>query len=78
MSGTSRGLYLVGAGVELAICLYYLISIVGSDTGGISVLSDMKAAATVIPIVFAVMPLIGLILALGQGTSRYIQAKRGR
>jgi hypothetical protein len=78
MSGTSRGLYLIGAGVELAICLYYLISIVASDTGGLSVLADMKAAATVIPIVFAVMPLIGLILALGQGTSRYIQAKRGR
>jgi hypothetical protein len=80
MSGTNRMLYLVGVIVELLICGYYLISIVATDTGG-GVLGDqfedLKAAMTVIPIVFAVMPVIGLILALGSGTTRWLQAKRG-
>jgi hypothetical protein len=80
MSGTSRAMYLAGAGLELAICAYYLISILIADTDTesaalSSTLADMKAAAAVIPIVFAVMPLIGLILALNSGTTRYLQAK---
>jgi hypothetical protein len=81
LSGSNRLLYIVGAVVELAICVYYLVNILGADTGG-GVLGDqfedLQAAMTVIPIVFAVMPLIGLILALGSGTSRWIAAKRGR
>lgn len=77
MSGSSRVVYLVAVILELAICGYYLVTILSADAGGISALEDMKGAATVIPVVFAVMPLIGLILALGSGTSRFIQAKRG-
>jgi hypothetical protein len=78
MSGSSRVMYLVAVILELVICGYYLVQILGADAGGISALEDMKGAATVIPIVFAVMPLIGLFLALGSATGNYIQAKRGR
>ena len=78
MSGSSRVLYLVAVVLELAICGYYLVLLGGADAGGISALEDMKGAALVIPIVFAIMPLIGLILALGSGAGRYIEAKRGR
>lgn len=81
MSGTNRMLYVVGAILELLVCAYYLINIMGSDTRGsgvfVELAEDMKAAITVIPIVFAVMPVIGLILVLGSGTTRWLQAKRG-
>jgi hypothetical protein len=78
MSGSSKVLYLVAVILELGICAFYLVQILGADAGGISALEDMQGAATVIPIVFAVLPLIGLFLALGKGTGAYIQAKRGR
>jgi hypothetical protein len=78
MSGSNRTLYLVAVILELVICGYYLVQIVGADAGGISALEDMKGAATVIPIAFAVMPLIGLFLAIGSSTGKYIQAKQGR
>ncbi|MBP2324253.1 hypothetical protein JOF56_004638 [Kibdelosporangium banguiense] len=80
MSGTNRMLYVIGAILELVICAYYLINIAISDTDTgnaafSSALGNLKAAATVVPIVFAVMPLIGLILALGSSTTSYLQAK---
>ncbi|MET0235556.1 MAG: hypothetical protein ABW224_13005 [Kibdelosporangium sp.] len=79
LSGSNRSLYLIGVIVELLICGYYLVNIVTTDTGGVlgKQFEDLKAAMTVIPIVFAVMPIIGLILALGSGTTRWLQAKRG-
>lgn len=81
MSGTSRVLYVVGVVLELVVCAYYLISLLAIDTGN-SVLSDqfqdMKNAMAVIPVVFAVMPLIGLVLAMGSAASQYLSANNGR
>jgi hypothetical protein len=81
LSGANRVLYLVAVILELVICAYYLINILAVDTGG-GVLGDqfedLQAAMTVIPIVFAVMPLIGLFLAIGAATGNFVQAKRGR
>ena len=81
MSGTSRTLYLVGVILELVISAYYLISFLAIDTGS-GLLSenfeDLKNAMAVIPVVFAVMPLIGLILALGSAASSYLSPARTR
>nr|WP_157528068.1 hypothetical protein [Kibdelosporangium sp. MJ126-NF4]CEL17139.1 putative membrane protein [Kibdelosporangium sp. MJ126-NF4]CTQ91632.1 putative membrane protein [Kibdelosporangium sp. MJ126-NF4] len=80
MSGTSRALYLVGVILELVICAYYLISFLAIDTGGVvgSQFEDMKNALAVVPVIFAIMPLIGLILALGQATTTYVSSARNR
>lgn len=74
MSGTARTLFVAAAGLQIALCLYWLIRSVtasgDSATGaGVSV---------VIPVLFAVMPVIALILSLGGTTSKYLQAKAGR
>lgn len=77
LSGTSRAIYLVGVILELVICGYYLISLLAIDTSNTvlpEVVQDIKAAAAVIPVIFAIMPLIGLILALGSATSDYLRS----
>lgn len=78
LSGTSRALYVTGAGIEIAVSLYYFIRIVAADSGGIGKLEDIKAAGSVIPIMFAVLPVIGLILALGSACTRYLRARAVR
>ncbi|ALG12641.1 hypothetical protein [Kibdelosporangium phytohabitans] len=80
LSGSSRTLYIVGAALELVICAYYLISFLAIPNGGMFAeqVADLKAAMAVIPIVFAIMPLIGLILALGSAAGNYVSATRGR
>jgi uncharacterized membrane protein len=78
LSGSSRTLFVVATGLELVLCLYWFIRIVAVDSAGLSIVQDAKAIAAVGPLFFAVLPLIGLILALGSGPTRYIQAKRGR
>ncbi|ONI70755.1 hypothetical protein ALI144C_50065 [Actinosynnema sp. ALI-1.44] len=80
MSGTSRTLYVVGAILELVICAYYLINILGTDTGGMFTeqFESIKNALAVFPVIFAIMPLIGLILALGSAAGNYVSATRGR
>ncbi|RSM81281.1 hypothetical protein DMH04_28220 [Kibdelosporangium aridum] len=80
LSGTSRVLYLVGAVVELAISAYYLVSILAIDTSDAILpefAQDLKTAFAVVPVIFAIMPLIGLILALGSATSDYVRSNRG-
>jgi hypothetical protein len=81
LSGTSRVLYVVGAIVELALCAYYLAVFLAADSDGSPlgrVLEDFANALAVIPAILAIMPLIGLVLALGSAASTYLAAKRGR
>ena len=76
MSGTGRTLFVAAAALEIAISVYYLIRVLALDTGGLSFADDIKGGFAVIAIFFAIMPAIGLILALGGGTSQYLQAKQ--
>jgi hypothetical protein len=72
MSGTSRGLLLAAVGLEVAISLYYLIR-------ALSASGDSATAAgysIVVPLLFAIMPAIALILALGGATGQYLAAKQ--
>ncbi|MFC0108549.1 hypothetical protein [Kibdelosporangium aridum] len=80
LSGTSRVLYIAGVVVELAISAYYLVSILAIDTSDAILpefVQDIKAAFAVVPVIFAIMPLIGLIMALGSATSDYLRSNRG-
>ncbi|MGW5050160.1 hypothetical protein [Actinokineospora sp. NPDC004072] len=76
-AGATRTPYLIGVVLELVICLYYLISILATDDGGYEFVADMKAAATVFPLFFAIMPAIGLAMALGGSGAQWIAARAG-
>ncbi|TDP91175.1 hypothetical protein [Labedaea rhizosphaerae] len=79
VSGTGRTIFLAGVGVELAICLYYLIRILSLDTSGeLPGASELKSSAAMIPILFAVMPVIALCLALTGNVATWAQSKRAR
>ncbi|GGS37975.1 hypothetical protein [Actinokineospora fastidiosa] len=73
--GVTRTPYLIGAGLELAICLYYLISILAVDDGGFEFVEDMKALATIFPLFFAIMPAIGLAMALGGSGAQWLASR---
>ena len=78
MAGTTRTPYVVAVVLELVICVYYLISIVVSDDAGLEFAKDMKAAAMVFPVVFAIMPVIGLVMVLGGTGAQWLAARSGR
>lgn len=77
INGTSRVVLIVGTALELAISATYLIVFAfvpvetNEDAGAKAVL--MFGAA-----LFAVMPLISLILACGRTVSEYLRVRRGR
>ncbi|MFC5289164.1 hypothetical protein ACFPM7_19105 [Actinokineospora guangxiensis] len=73
--GATRTPYLAGAALELAICLYYLIRIIAADDAGLEFAEDMKAMATIFPLFFAIMPAIGLAMALGGSGAQWLAAK---
>jgi hypothetical protein len=77
-SGATRGVYVVAVALQLVICLYYLVRFVALDTDGIGLLEDVRAVATAVPIVLAIPPLIGLILALGGPATQFVTETRGR
>ena len=79
ISGTGRTIFLAATGVELAICLYYLIRILSLDTSSeLPGASELKSSAAMIPILFAVMPVIALCLALTGNVAAWAQSKRTR
>lgn len=73
--GTTRNIYVAGAALELVICLYYLIRIVAADDAGLEFAEDMKAMATIFPLFFAIMPVIGLSLALGGAGAQWLKSR---
>lgn len=77
MSGTARTIYVAGAALEILISLYYLVRVLAVDTGGFEIAEDVQGGLAVIAVFFAIMPAIGLILALGSGTSEYLRMRRG-
>ena len=76
MSGKSRTLLLVGAGLEIAICLFYIIVYSMLDSGGIDVLEGAKAVLIGSAIFFAIMPVIAIVMALGAQSTQYLQSRR--
>jgi hypothetical protein len=78
IGGSSRTLYLVATGLEVALSLYWAIRFGSADALGISAVENFRNSLILIAVGFAIMPVIGLILAAGSGTGNYIAAKRTR
>jgi hypothetical protein len=79
IGGSGRTIFMAAAGVEIAICLYYLIRILALDTSNeLPGASELKSSAAMIPILFAVMPVIGLCLALTSSAGAWSQSKQAR
>ena len=77
MGGKGRTLLLAGAALEIVISLAWIIRFAALDTGGIDFLENAKGGIIFIAILFAVMPVISLILVLGQQATQYTQSRRG-
>jgi len=81
LGGKSRSMMIVGAAVELVICLYYVIKALAIDSGdleGVSSAIDMAKGVIVgFAIFFAIMPIISLIMSIGATTTQFLQSRRG-
>ncbi|HEV2780232.1 MAG TPA: hypothetical protein VGX25_12645 [Actinophytocola sp.] len=75
--GKGRVILIVGAALELVICLFYLIVFAAVPDYGIDVVEGAKAFLIGSALFFAVMPAISLILALGGSTTQWLRARRG-
>lgn len=62
MSGTAGNLFVIAAALQLVLCVYWLV----------------RGAAPFVPIVLAVMPIVGLVLAFGQANKEYVRSRSGR
>jgi hypothetical protein len=81
LGGKSRSMMIVGAAVELVICLYYVIKALAIDSGdleGVSSAIDMAKGVIVgFAIFFAIMPTISLVMSVGSTTTQFLQSRRG-
>lgn len=78
MGGKSRTLMLVGAGLEIAISLFWIIRFAAIDSGGIDIIDQGKGVIIGFAIFFAIMPAISLIMSLGANTTQFLQSRRGQ
>jgi hypothetical protein len=76
MSGKSRTMLLVAAGLEIAISLFYIIVYSTLDSGGIDVLEGAKAVLIGAAIFFAIMPAIALVMAMNAQSTQFLQSRR--
>lgn len=76
MAGTGRTMLLAGAGLELAICLYYIVTAAVADAGGIELLENAKTGLIAIALGFAIMPVIIVVLALGNQSTQFLGSRR--
>ncbi|MFI7680901.1 hypothetical protein [Actinophytocola sp. NPDC049390] len=77
MGGKSRALMVAGAGLELAICLFWIIRVAAIESGGVDVIDAGKGVIIGIAIFFAIMPTISLVMSLGASTTQFLQSRRG-
>ncbi len=77
MGGKSRALMVAGAGLELAISLFWIIRVAAIESGGIDVIDAGKGVIIGIAIFFAIMPTISLVMSLGASTTQFLQSRRG-
>jgi hypothetical protein len=76
MGGKGRTLLLAGAALEIVMSLAWIVRFAALDTGGIDFLQNAKGGIIFIAILFAVMPVITLILLMGQQATQYTQSQR--
>jgi len=76
MSGKSRTMLIVGAGLEIVISLVWIIQVAVVDTAGVDLLENIKTGIIAIALAFAIMPAISLVLGLGGAATQYVQSKR--
>ncbi|GAB3448509.1 hypothetical protein [Actinophytocola sediminis] len=62
MSGTAGHLFTIAAGLQIALCIYWLA----------------REAAPFVPVLLIVMPITALVLALGKANKEYAQSRSGR
>jgi hypothetical protein len=79
MGGKSRTLMIAGAGLELAICLFWIVRVMLIDADGVaeSAVNVGKGVLIGFAIFFAIMPAISLVLSLGASTTQFLQSRRG-
>jgi hypothetical protein len=77
MGGKNRTLLVVGAGLEIAISLFWIIRFAAIDSGGIDIIDQGKGVIIGFAIFFAIMPAISLIMSLGANTTQFLQSRRG-
>lgn len=77
MGGKGRTILLAGAALEIVISLAWVIRFAALDTGGIDFIENAKGGIIFIAILFAVMPIIALILMMGQQATQYTASRRG-
>ncbi|MFL6123020.1 hypothetical protein, partial [Actinophytocola sp.] len=77
MGGKSRTLLVVGAALEIVICLTWIIRIAAIDSGGIDIVDTGKGIVIGVGIFFAIMPTITLVMSLGGSTTQFLQSRRG-
>jgi len=72
LSGTGRQLTMVANGIQLALVIYWMIRISNlGDFGGDGATFDF-----VVPLMYAVLPIVALPLALNKAVADYMAAKR--
>ncbi len=72
LGGTSRTLTIVSCAVQLAFVIYWMIRI-----GSLPDFGDEGTTFFVVPLMYAVLPIVALPLALGRPVTDYIAAKSG-
>ena len=79
MGGKSRTMMIVGTGIELAVCLGWVVRVALIDSNGIGedVIDAGKGVLIGFAIFFAIMPVISLVLSLGASTTQFLQSRRG-
>jgi hypothetical protein len=59
LSGTGERLYLTAMGLQVVLCVYWLI----------------RGAFALVPLVLLIMPLLGVVFLLGAASQEYIRAR---
>lgn len=62
MSGTAGPLFLIAVGLQIALCIYWLV----------------REAAPVVPVALIVMPIVALFLSLSSANKDYVRSRTGR
>lgn len=78
MGGKSRSVMVAGAGLEVAISLFWIIRVALIDSEGVDVIDAGKGVIIGVAIFFAIMPTISLVMSLGASTTQFLESRRGR
>lgn len=80
MGGKSRALMVAAAGIELAVCLGWIVRVALIESSGIGadVIDAGKGVLIGFAIFFAIMPTISLVMSLGASTTQFLESRRGR